>query len=584
MAQYLKVVDTRLEANSENQIKYVVEEGAQVVNYTQIPSNGASNSSASFNLNNVGDVVNRDPRIMIAVPVTLTLNVTNTTGAAMQVVNSDNFGSKQFPVNRIIQNLTHQINGGANYSLNTSEILDAITKVNFSSDDMDFFDNMMPDFVDSFANATGSVFSPLASYSSLPAGKGVFQPRTLNYSIDNNTIAPNATANVNITINFYEPLISPFCNVGSANRKGLYGINSEIINLVFMPALAQNMFCFIPQTGLTLNSSVANLGLAKLCVVYLTPKANMISHIPKESVYHYSDYQVFSNTMVGCPSKSRVQASTQNVSFSTLPKTILVYARPSNQVRNVSGLSLPDKYLNIQQISCTFDNGNPQLNNTYFVGGNDFAGNEQLWDISTRNGLSMPRPVWKQSLINTGAGPVGDLYGSGGPLVINPCLDLSVRPEVAAGSAGKYNFSAQITFQNNTDADMLDVTLYVVGISNGILERDGTSYRNYLQTLPSDVITHARLLPGISHQEYMDAKHGNSFLSGGGVGNYFRKFWEALQQSPKYIKEALGVAKELKDLHKGAKEMLGRGGRKMLMPSSFVHDQRPMKDMSLFYE
>ena len=180
--KYAKVLDTRLEAVSSNDICYVVEQGANVVNYTPLVSSSHSNQNTTFNLNNIADVTCRQSRIVMGATVTLTLSMTNSSNVALDVVNADNFGFKQFPLNRCMTSIQHQINQ-ASYTLNSYDILDAITKLNYNSPDMNFFENTQPDSVDSYANATGTLINPIASYASSIQGEGIFKPRSLNYTI-----------------------------------------------------------------------------------------------------------------------------------------------------------------------------------------------------------------------------------------------------------------------------------------------------------------------------------------------------------------------------------------------------------------
>jgi len=108
--KYAKVLDTRLEAVSSNDICYVVEQGANVVNYTPLVSSSHSNQNTTFNLNNIADVTCRQSRIVMGATVTLTLSMTNSSNVALDVVNADNFGFKQFPLNRCMTSIQHQIN------------------------------------------------------------------------------------------------------------------------------------------------------------------------------------------------------------------------------------------------------------------------------------------------------------------------------------------------------------------------------------------------------------------------------------------------------------------------------------------
>ena len=129
---------------------------------------------------------------------------------------------------------------------------------------------------------------------------------------------------------------------------------------------------------------------AKLFCIYLTPKEETISQIPQTSVYHYNDYSIFSNTIASSvvAKQELPNVSSQVVNFTNLPQKILVYARTSNQARLCS---TPDKYLKINSLQATIDNGSPQFSG---------ASANQLYDISKRNMLQMPRSSFLQDVLN----------------------------------------------------------------------------------------------------------------------------------------------------------------------------------------
>lgn len=205
-----RVVDTRLEANSENEVTYVVEEGAQTTAYVPLASSSHTTQNTVWNLNNIADRTCRDSRLVVGMQVTLTLNITNGSGGTLSAITADNFGFKQYPVNKCINSVQHQINQSS-YTLQNSRILDAIARLNSFPQHQDFYENTQPDLVDSYANATGSNLTPLASYTSNIQGDGIFKPRTLNYTVTGtNAIPAGSTENIVVTANLYEPLVTPF--------------------------------------------------------------------------------------------------------------------------------------------------------------------------------------------------------------------------------------------------------------------------------------------------------------------------------------------------------------------------------------
>ena len=150
-----KIVDTRLGAHSNAHINYVATEGAQNVVYSPLTSSSHSNSSTNFNLNNIAEFTGRDSRLNVSITVSLTMNLTNSTGAAINAVQADNFGLKTYPYNRCISSLTHKINQATeNYSNNL--ILDAISKLKSDTENCDFYENTQQDLTDTYSAPTGT--------------------------------------------------------------------------------------------------------------------------------------------------------------------------------------------------------------------------------------------------------------------------------------------------------------------------------------------------------------------------------------------------------------------------------------------
>ena len=568
---------------SENKVCYALKEGSAVTAFVPLISSSHSIQNTTFNLNNISDFVCRDSRMVLNITVVATLAVSNPTEAPINFINGQNIGLKQYPLNRCINSIQHQINQ-ASYTLNTNDIIDSLARVNLLPQDCNFYENSQPDLIDSYANATGTELSPIASYASTIAGDGVYKPRTLKLSVKVNGASsisiPAGAVNLPVTISceLYEPLISPFNNISKKDARGLYAITGELINIQWVSDLWNNMFAFVLPVGLTISSSTVSLGSqANLQCIYLTPKEDTIAEVPRQSVYQYNDYSIFTNTInAGLPVVAHAtisNVSSQVVNFTNLPQKILVYARLSNGSRTVA---TPDKYLKIKSLQFTFDNGLPQ-----FAG----ASPDQLFDISVRNGLEMPRACFKQESLNYLSEVEQELYGCGSMLIIDPCLDASVRPSDTTGSGGRYIFQIQnSTFENATDIDFASVTLYVVGVNSAILERSGSQYRNFLLTTPPDAINHIKSLPAINHQQYMRASHANSFLMGGGIGDWFKKAHNFGTRAFDFAKKHYGDVKEgvegAKQLYDAGRKMIGQGADRG--SRLFGANPRPKKQISFY--
>lgn len=584
---YIRVIDDRLKAVSEDDIKFVIKEGAQTTAYVPLQASSTSNQQTNWNLNNIADRTCRDSRLACFMTVALSMNITST-GAGSAINTSGNFGFKQWPINRCISNIQHQINQ-ASYSLNTNQIIDSITRFNLCPENCDFYDNTQPDFIGtSYAAAAGSNFNPLIPYTSTIAGDGVYKPRSNNYIITGgNTFAGAATQNVTLTAYLYEPLISPFNNVGAKNIKGLYAINGEIIQVQWVTDLFNNMFAYAIPSGWTLNSTTVTLGSSTpssgisavqpaLDCIYLTPQPSFMKEIPQESVYHYNNYSVFVTQALqsGLASTTYVpggsggaQVTSQVCNFTNVPQKVIVYCKP-----RVPRASQPDFYTAITNVSIQFDNGQPQLS---------AATPNQLYDVSRRNGLSMPRDCFLQT--NLAPSFAAPIPSCGSVLILDPVMDFGVRDGLTNSSGGRFIFQITLNVANYTGTNITDpIDLYVVSVNDSILERVGNEYRNYLVTMPDNAFELSKNLPAIDHAEYMEALEKNMFLSGGSIKSFFRKLWHGVkhvgQFAYKHRDTIIPIAKK-------AYELYGKGAdRNSQFNRAIKKDMHKRRDMDMFYE
>jgi hypothetical protein len=247
----------------------------------------------------------------------------------------------------------------------------------------------------------------------------------------------------------------------------------------------------------------------------------------------------------------------------------------------VKTAAMPDNYLCFNNVTITFDNGQPMLSG---------ASQNQLWEISNRNGLTMERANWLGKVLNPSlvASGLAPIHGCGSVLVIDPAIDLGLRADNTNGSAGRFVMQViNAVMANNTSQNFSSTTLFVVGISSAILERNGTEYRNYILSLPDDVFEQAREIAPISLALYNKEKFTNLFLNGGGISDFFKK---ALNFGKSAIKKVVSLAKDNPEMVNAGLQLLNQklnngGGRKMIKArKGGVSDVHPKKNMDLYFE
>ena len=83
----------------------------------------------------------------------------------------------------------------------------------------------------------------------------------------------------------------------------------------------------------------------------------------------------------------------------------------------------------------------------------------------------------------------------------------------------------------------------------------------------------------------MDGKHSNAFLSGGGIGDWIRKFGQILKRASK-------IAQKGEKFYDAGEDLFGMAGKKKESAKSkkggaellYNRDIRPRQRMDLFYE
>jgi len=549
----VSILDTRLESSNGQGVTFALEQGAKYLQYSVKQAISFSNQGGSFILDPTGDLTCRDPRILLEVPgVTVTINATNTGGSTHSLITSDNFGLKQYPLTRSMTSVNHQINA-ASYPFTPYNILDALARLNSDSPDANFYDATQPDLADSYANATGSAINPLGPFSNEAAGQGIFKTRTPQFTVTNNSYTAGTTQSSVITFDIQEPLITYYTNIGSKDRRALYGITNETVQFSLCNNLVQSMIAFFkPVADFTINSITIDLTAgsasnARLHTVILTPPDALIPMIPHQSVYQHPIYELQSFNTGACAAGATLSFN-QTVNFNSIPDKILIFTKLA---MDQYATDAPDKYLSLESIALTFDNQQPCLTS---------AIPRKLWEVSTRNGLCIPWKCWNQQVLNSSlvAGGATALYGCGSVFVASPALDLSVRSGAGAGSAGRYVLNIQSSFKNKTGTSFASCTSYVVGVNQGILERNGSVYRDYQQAFPIDIMKYAGLGGYVTQQHCKDMVRDNSFLSGGAsIKDLLSKAASWAVEHPDKIIEAV----------KFGKKALGYGGGARLQTS-----------------
>jgi len=219
----------------------------------------------------------------------------------------------------------------------------------------------------------------------------------------------------------------------------------------------------------------------RLAVQFLTPALDV--PLPPKSIVPYMEFPRYiatpGTTVPFAATTTLLTASTplqsQTITLPNIPDYLVIYVKPSSYIDASSG----DWTLPITSISLNFDN---------FSGLMSTMTQEQLYQLSVRNGVDMDWSEWSglgqvppasYNAVLPPAQPVGGgMVGlTGGPLVLRPGRDFALQAGQAPGLVGNFTLQFTIGVQNFTGvawdgsgpANPL-MNIFTVPISSGFFE------------------------------------------------------------------------------------------------------------------
>lgn len=169
--------------------------------------------------------------------------------------------------------------------------------------------------------------------------------------------------------------------------------------------------------------SVSILSAPQLNLTYITPDPVLAAKMPSVLAMDYSYIQPFI-TSYGIQLNTATYTAIggvvnfNSVRLPSIPKRLMIYAKPAKALFNTAkyNSTIPDVFLNIQNISLTFNNRINLLNTeTPFT----------LYQKSVANGLKDTWYDWN--------------YGGGSIMIIDVAKDLGLEADECAGQANKYS-------------------------------------------------------------------------------------------------------------------------------------------------
>lgn len=529
----VRVVDPRV--NFGNEREYAVVSGGSQISWKVFTTNSFSNSAFTFSAPPPNPSISIDPKIYITVPISIDFTGTNTNPGLFLLQDGDD-ALRAYPISSVCQTLSVRINNSA-ASINLADVISALLRYNTSHKVREYDYSVCPqmmDYYQRYQDASGTVRNSLASFGSnsweTPRGAFPYFPPSMT----------NTTISAHIDSCVTEPLfLSPFLfGKGSELRNGFIGVQSMDFQFTF-GSLAR-IWSHNPGNGSTLTNITVNFGSPALLFNYITPK--LLEPIPRSITYSYMVVDRFpTDDNISHAPNSTFTMSSNNVQLNTIPRRIYIFARQRNSDRTAT---TTDTFASLLNISINYNNYSGLLSS---------ASQQQLYNISKKNGCNLSFPEWcgnaiTAGLSNTSAGIPGRFsnttsFAPSGLVGSILCLDLGIDIGLddlhAPGEILNSQLQITATFANINQTDAMYFTFYIVTVSEGTWTVENLNSIPQIGVLSKEDILNAKSSPMIDYSA-TDSIYGGDFI--GKVKEIGRNVLAGIKTAWPYIKTAAEVA------------------------------------------
>jgi hypothetical protein len=281
-------------------------------------------------------------------------------------------------------------------------------------------------------------------------------------------------------------------------------------------------------------------------VQFLTPSLDL--PLPPKSAVPFAEYPRYISAQYPVINAGVLgtQLQSQTITLPQIPDALIIYCKPTAASAGASvGLGgFSDFYLPISRINVNFDN---------FSGLLSSHTTEQLYGMSTHNGLEMDFPSWRgRGRIGTGSGSsVQALVG--GYLVLRMAQDITCQSGQSPGLVGNFTLQFTVTVDNTTTVPLQPV-LYVIAVNTGFFETLAGSSRVVKGVLSEADIIAAEPIPEMTQDGLARVVGAGFFDKIGSFISKARDIYTATKPAVSAVKKMLPEGKIKKGL-----EMVGYG-------------------------
>jgi hypothetical protein len=470
----IKVIEPRVNVKADVEKNHGVLMGALRVNQQINPADswgsvGTQPVQALWTINppSTQTIVDRNMKVRAYFEVTVDQDLQLGTNDAL----------RQFALSSLCDVLSVQING-ENISDNTSDKLHAMLCYGNNANDRNSqasTTTTMPDSYKKYADWSvyGSGKNPLADYGENGAEdpRGGFPVQVITARVFRVVLTENI-------------LLSPFLSPFSAQDEGFVNINQINISYRWKSNLSQIL------SHSSLGNAITTVGVTmyqapEVLTTYLTP--DLTQAIPQLQVLPYYNSQDYIKNIGTLTNTQSTRVISDSIRLSQIPRKLYLFCRHQ---RSTSNQNTADSFLKINGLSVLWNN-----QSGLFSG----ATEQDLFEISKRNGLNLTYPQWSKY--------------RGGVLCIQFGTDVGLLDSEAPGCQGQYTIQIQMDVVNDS-GETAAWEFYQVFMMEGTFSISENFARASLGNLNNQMVLQTKMSGREVDYHHYVGLTGGSFWSG----------------------------------------------------------------------
>jgi hypothetical protein len=501
----IKVIEPRVNVKPDTEKNHVVLMGGLRVNEQVNPADswgsvGTKPVQALWTINppSTQTIVDRQMKIRTYFEIT--------TDADLQYGTND--ALRQFPISSLCDVLTVQINGES-ISDNLADKLHAMLCYGNSREDRQNSVSTTPTMSDNYQqyadwNTYGSAKNPLSAF-----GESTYDPRG-GFPIE---VIDARTIRVVVT----EPiLMSPFLSGMSKQDEGFVNVNQLNISYRWKSDLSQILSHASSGNAIT-TVGVTMYQAPEILTTFITP--DLTQPIPQLQVLPYHKSQDYIKAVAPLADGASTRVISDSIKLSQIPRKLYLFCRHQ---RSTATQDTSDSFLRIDGLSVLWNNQSGLFSS---------ATEQDLFEISKRNGLNLSYPSWRKY--------------RGGVFCLEFGKDIGLLDNEAPGVQGQYTVQIQMDV-TNVSGDTFTPEFYQVFLMEGTFSLAENMGRASLGNLTQQAVLASKEAPEMDYHHYQNLQ-GGSFWSS--LKNFVNKVSRGVQKgvgiAEKFAPAVVGAFPEL---------------------------------------